>query len=88
MLSKSVKARIARNRKIHRRPKKRAAVIARRLLELMAINIHANSGWGKHADGVVGEVQYAQLMIAKAELKARHVAEDRKYFNGWRKGYK
>lgn len=88
MLSRAVRDRIAKNRKIHRRPKKRRAVIARRLGELMAISFQANVSYGKHGDVRVNDIEYAKLMETRAQLKARHAAEDRVYFNGWRKGYK
>ena len=88
MLSATVKARIAKNKERRRIPKKRRSLLVLRRYTLGTLKSSRNSMVGAHASFSVIPQALQDNLAATARLRQKFAQEDRKYFNGWRKGYK
>lgn len=104
MLSKQVKARIRRNKLKRATPKKRDLIHIRRAMILSSMWFNRNVVVGKHTPvsplyvkglHITGEEdksefvkRYECSLEEEQALRQQYADEDRKYFNGWRKGYK
>ena len=97
MLSKQVKERQAQRRISRRIPKKRQMLLRLREMQLNLLKIARNGQFGAHfkpVDQLTAEEKAVEIKVLQKNLqevralKARAEAEDRVYFNGWRRGHK